>query len=210
MTLKEHLYFKKMRIKKWLGVVSIKDLHEHWKHPDRWNNPEDYLIPIKRSQYFYNKIKDIIPQHAKILELGCNVGRNLAFIRDRGYSNLTGVEINHDAIALGTQKGNFGYVSVIESSIENYFKPMRLGFDLIFTMAVLEHLHPKTFRLFQDMARATKYIITIEDEESKSFQHTPRNYKKIFEDFGMTQIEEENCNHIFPGKQMIYRLFKKT
>lgn len=208
MTLKEHLYFKKMQIKKWFGRVTINDLHEHWRYPDKANKPEDYLKPLERSEFLYQQIKDFIPHHAKILELGCNVGRNLAYLRDKGYSNLTGIEINHNAIALGTQKGNFGYITVIESSIEDYFRPMRLGFDLIFTMAVLEYLHPKSDYIFRDMARASKYILTIEDEASKSFQHTPRNYKKIFEDLGMTQILEQDCGTIFPKKMML-RLFKK-
>lgn len=211
MTFKEHLYFWHMELKKKLGMVTVQDLHNHWKYPDRWNQPKDYLLPTKRSEYLYHKIKNVVPRHAKILELGCNVGRNLAYLRDKGFSNLTGVEINHDAIALGTQNGNFGYINIVESSIEDYFKPLRPGFDLIFTMAVLEHLHPKTLRLFKDITRSTRYVVTIEDEITESFQHTPRNYKAIFENFGMKQIESECCAPSigkFP-KSVVYRLFEK-
>lgn len=177
--------------------------------PRKANRPDNYLKPLERSEYLYENIKGIVPSHARILELGCNVGRNLAYLREKGYSNLIGIEINHDAIALGAQKGNFGYITVWESSIEHYFNVIKVGFDLIFTMAVLEHLHPKSEWIFEKMAKASKYILTIEDEASRSFQHTARNYKEIFESFGMEEIKSENCNHVFPGKQMILRLFKR-
>ena len=55
-------------------------------------------------------------------------------------------------------------------------------FDLIFTMAVLVHIHPDVEQLFEHIVRVTKeYLILIEDEISQTERHTPRSYKEVFE-----------------------------
>jgi len=39
-----------------------------------------------------------IPQNGKILEIGCNVGRNLNHLYENGFKQLTGIEISENAI----------------------------------------------------------------------------------------------------------------
>ena len=39
-------------------------------------------------------------KNLKILELGCNVGRNLNFLLNNNFKNLSGIEINMNAIEL--------------------------------------------------------------------------------------------------------------
>ena len=71
------------------------------------------------------------------------------------------------------------------------------AFEVIFTMAVLEHIHLGSEFIFHEMVRITnKYIITIEDEKGISWRHFPRNYKKIFESLRMKQIYQFNCREI--------------
>ena len=55
-----------------------------------------------------------------------------------------------------------------------------------------------------------KYLVIIEDEWQVSNRHFPRNYKDIFENLGMTQLEDINCVHI-PGlnKNFFARVFSK-
>ena len=36
-------------------------------------------------------------KNVKILEIGCNAGKNLEFLRRNGYTNLTGIDINKHA-----------------------------------------------------------------------------------------------------------------
>ena len=63
-------------------------------------------------------------------------------------------------------------------------------FDVCFTMAVLEHIHPESEWIFQEMVRVTSdYIILIEDEESISWRHEPRRYAELFTDIGCELIE---------------------
>jgi|GEM_PF-2464290 hypothetical protein len=87
------------------------------------------------------------------------------------------------------------------------------NFDLVYTMAVLEHIHDESEFIFSHITRITrKILITIEDEGGISWRHFPRNYKKIFENLGMKQIEEINFKKTrVPGikKEFFGRVFTK-
>ena len=65
-------------------------------------------------------------------------------------------------------------------------------------MAVLEHLPKESEWIFEKMVKHSKHIITIEDEKSINKICFPRNYKKIFEDLGMKQIYECDCQNVHP------------
>ena len=52
-------------------------LHDYWKEPwDGKNLPEGYLTPQVRSEFLAQRVEKYIDHDAKILEIGCNVGRN--------------------------------------------------------------------------------------------------------------------------------------
>ena len=84
-------------------------------------------------------------------------------------------------------------------------------FDIVFTMAVLEHIHRDSEWIFAEMIRITKnYLITIEDEKGISWRHFPRSYRKVFEPLGMIQIEEHGCDSVARlGSDVYARVFKK-
>jgi hypothetical protein len=63
------------------------------------NNPQDYVRATRRSQALLEIICDL-PTDARILEVGCNAGRNLAYLFDHGYTGVEGVEINPYAVDL--------------------------------------------------------------------------------------------------------------
>jgi hypothetical protein len=65
--------------------------------------------------------------------------------------------------------------------------------DITFTMAVLEHLHPESEWVFDEMIRLTgSTIVTIEDEHGVSRHHTPRDYRAVFEGRGVRQVAHES------------------
>ena len=191
----------------------ISDIHTYWQQPkDGTNKPRDYLTGIEKSQFLLEKIKHL-DSDSKILEVGCNVGRNLNHLYETGFHNLHGIELSMDAIE--TMKSNFTAMydnSTIQNvTAEEFFENCLTGFDLIFTMAVLEHIHTDSNWIFEKLGKASlKYIITIEDEESISWKHFPRDYKKIFENYGFKQIEFEDCRNV-PRlhKGFHYRKFEK-
>ncbi|HSW65480.1 MAG TPA: class I SAM-dependent methyltransferase [Dissulfurispiraceae bacterium] len=164
-------------------------------------NPEGYLhaTPERGAKLIelFNELG--IEPSASILELGCNCGRNLAALWDAGYHNLVGVEINPKAVRV--MNANYGQSRPVLaanmhcSSIEDYTKAQDqagVQFDVIYTMAVLFHMHPDSEWCYENIANMTgRYLITIECERSqKPPRHYARKYKAIFEGYGLKQVLE--------------------
>ena len=72
------------------------------------------------------------------------------------------------------------------------------AYDVVFTMAVLMHIHPESEWVFAEMVRITKkHLILIEYEESVESQNWrvfQRNYANVFEPLGMRQICSYKCS----------------
>ena len=196
----------------------LNELHRYWRQPwDRNNLPEDYLKGKARSQFLVEIIKRFATsKKERILEIGCNVGRNLNYLFLAEFRNLEGIEISENAVKLLEQSypEMASQTKIYNASIEEKIKQFRdCEFDIVFTMAVLEHIHTDSEWIFPKIAKITKnFLITIEDEHGISWKHFPRNYKKIFECFHMEQIEEINCCREINGLSSSFfaRIFKKV
>jgi SAM-dependent methyltransferase len=196
--------------------AAIDSLYSYWKDPkDIFNSPEGYLQGHERSEFLVNLVKPYLKDtNASILELGCNVGRNLQHLLDAGFSNLSGVEVNGNALMLMKEKFPklASQAKIYHSTIEDWFiKNSSAKFDLIFVMAVLEHIHSDSEWIFPEVSKMSEHlIVTIEDEETVTPRHFPRNYRYIFENYGMRHIKEINCVDI-PGlnKNFYARVFLK-
>ena len=200
---------------------SDEQLHQYWRQPYGGGNLPGQYIEVEggnraqsrvlRSQFLVNLIKRYSTSNAKILEIGCNAGRNLNYLFSAGFDKLAGIEINEDAVAL--MKESYPEMAknakIINEPVEDVIKNFEDDeFDIVFTMAVLEHIHPNSDFIFQEVVRITKrFLITIEDEKGVSWRHFPRNYKKIFEALGMKQIYQSNMveglNHNFYARVFI-------
>jgi SAM-dependent methyltransferase len=174
-------------------LLSRSDLHRYWQNPnDGKNKSQDYLKKTARSEFLLKLLAPYIDSDDHILEIGCNVGRNLYFLWKTGFRHLAGIEINSNALDLlkrefhdmarEIQLWNMAVEDVIGEIPENRF-------DMTFTMATLQHIHPDSEWVFQEIARITKkYIVTIEDEKAAGRRHVPRDYSKIFSHFGFDLI----------------------
>lgn len=197
---------------------SRNELYQYWKHPWKFDNsnlPEGYLKPKERSLFLLKIMKPYANSNEKILEIGCNVGRNLNFLFLEGFKKLEGIEINQKAVQLLNQSypEMVRYAKIYNLPVEEIIKEFKdCEFGIVFTMAVLEHIHTDSEWIFTEMVRITeKYLITIEDERALSWRHFPRKYKKIFEHYGMKQIQEFSCNQVDGlGSNYFARIFKKT
>ena len=191
------------------------ELYEYWKKP--WNGgnlPKNYFEGIEKSKFLLKFIKKYGTKESKIFEIGCNVGRNLNFLYNSNFKNLETVEISEDAVKLlkETFPEMANEIKIYNISIEDVINDFsNENFDIVFTMAVLEHIHDDSSWIFEEIVRITKkYLITIEDEKCLSWRHFPRNYKKIFEELGLKQIKEKNCIGIPNlGRTFYARVFKK-
>jgi len=163
-------------------------------------------------KFFINKF--FPDKNIKILEIGSNVGRNLNLLLKEGFNNLTGVEIN--PIAIEYMEKYFPElnerIDIYQSSIENCIKLFSDNqFDLVFTMAVLEHIHPDSEWIFKEIVRITKGLITIEDECNQNQRVFKRNYFDIFNKLGMEEIVERNLEDLYDNDfdGFMCRVFKK-
>ena len=126
------------------------------------------------------------------LELGCNCGPNLEMLRKLGYHNLGGVEINADAVELMRDlfPELYGDVSVETGSLEETLPRLSANSaDVIFTVAVLMHVHPDSHEVFSEMVRvARKHIVVLEPEFANCNYVFSRNYRRVFHRLGCTQL----------------------
>jgi SAM-dependent methyltransferase len=188
-------------------------LHEYWRRPwDGDNLPDSYVEGDDRSAFLFELIARHSSPDARVLELGCNVGRNLRFLLDNGYERLEAIEISGPA--LERMKDVHPHVAaaatVHNAPLEDVLPTLPDGsFDVVFSLAVLEHIHPDSESVFAEIARvAGGVLVTVEDEAVHSWRHFPRNYRKIFEPLGLEQVEERSCRDVPTlGPNSIGRVF---
>lgn len=85
-----------------------------------------------------------VPRSARILEVGCNIGNQLSMLRELGFSNLYGIEIQHYAVKQAKSRLR-GIRAVEASALEIPFSDG--SFDLVFTSGVLIHIAPAEISL---------------------------------------------------------------
>lgn len=188
-------------------------LHRYWREPwDGHNLPQNYLEGKERSQFLVRIMERYATPSAKILEIGCNVGRNLNYLFQAGFRNLEGIEISEKAVQLLRQSypEMAQNIKIYNAPVEEIVRDFReCEFDIVFTMATLEHIHPDSEWIFPEIARITKdLLITIEDEQRIHWRKFPRNYKKVFEQFDMKQAEEIDCGELDTISSYSARVFK--
>jgi len=185
--------------------LSRKAAHQDWREPPHQNKHQRYIF--RDSQDVVALVQKYFPLgSAKILELGCNVGTSLEALRAAGYHNLTGIEINPRAVEAMQElhADTAAIATILVGPIEEYVKTLG-RYDLIFSKATLCHLHPMSEWVFADLAKLTKLIITLEDEQTdKSQRHWARNYRRALAPFGFRQVEyihqPEGLNGAYVGR----------
>lgn len=194
-------------------------IHAFWTRPDDGSNPPEAYIaadrePLRaRSEALVEIVKRLVSPDARILEVGCNAGRNLSHLQAAGFSDLTAIEISKAAVDVmkvrlpETHAATDIRVGSVEDLIET-FAPRT--FDLVFTMAVLVHIHPDSDWVLKAVAeRAGQYLVVVEPRTATDhWRHFQRDYRAVFETCGFEQIAEHRR---FPGLPGNYsgRVFRR-
>ena len=158
---------------------------------------QNYIDGEAKSQFAVSLIVGLAPSRSSsILELGCNVGRNLEYLRIAGYKNLSGIEISPRALPVREKHFPDLDIDYYEGRIEDWIVDFG-EYDVVFSLAVLQHIHPNSEWIFPEIARvAKKGIVTIEDESGDTKALWPRNYGEIFTGLGWTEATAVSCGHI--------------
>ena len=93
----------------------------------------------------------------RVLEVGCNVGNQLAFLQEAGFKNLYGIELQPYAVELS--KSRTKGINIIQGSAFDI--PFKNGFfGLVFTSGVLIHIAPDDISVVLDeIYRCTNHYI---------------------------------------------------
>jgi SAM-dependent methyltransferase len=165
--------------------------------------PDYFIGQDDITQMVVNTLSKYLTPNNSILELGCGSCRDLAGLAEAGFSNLTGIEINQDAIDMGRETfPSLKNVNIRCAAIENVINLMP-KVDCIFSMGVLMHLPPESDWIYKVMSRkADKLIMTMEMElpyhgdaalGGEVFTWFRGSYEDIFYPLGWKQTEGHSC-----------------
>ena len=171
---------------------SLKKAHDYWSNPNKnRNNPENYILFKERTNFLFKELFQLkeIDKNYTFFEIGCNSGRDLIFLYDNGFKNLTGIDINKKVIEFAQKQLINTNVRLINNEIEKEIILFNDNeFDVVFSFATLMQIHDDSFWIFDEILRiAQKYIIIVENEK--------RDYKTIFEKNNFKQIKELKFEH---------------
>jgi SAM-dependent methyltransferase len=163
------------------------------EHDDQANNPSTYSRkPLEVIEWLREFWSPEIGSDASVLEVGTNAGPNLEGLRQSGYSKLSGVEINPAAIAeMGRAFPELSAMATIhEGHAEQALGALPADSqDLVFSMAVLVHVHPASNQVMTEMVRvARRYVCVLEAEDVTCGYLFARNYRRVFERLGCTEV----------------------
>jgi SAM-dependent methyltransferase len=161
---------------------------EHWeKHPTA--AAFEGIDPA--SQVQMDEIMALAPErNAAILDLGCNVGRHLAYLHGQGYRNLHGVDWSESALRdmAARYPDMHANAMLTRASFEDFLGAAREPVDLVYTRgATFELVHP-AFPLIHHVCRiAKRHAVLVITEAGHAY---PRFWEYEFarEGFELTHL----------------------
>jgi pseudaminic acid biosynthesis-associated methylase len=197
---------------------------ESYNHRNNFDNKaldEVYIsdIGISRTEMNEKFIGDL-DRDISILEVGCNIGMQLVNLKEMGFKNLYGIELQPHAVELANLRTPG--INIIQGTA--YDIPFKNEyFDLVFTSRVLIHLNPSEIeKAIKEIVRCSKkYIYGNEyyaDEltEIKNYHGQnniawKRNFPQLFLDVSpdLKLLKEEKYKYTFNDDLDTTYLFEK-
>jgi len=160
-------------------------------------------------------------EDAAILEVGCSSGRHLAYLRDDGFENLAGVDVNDESFDVMAEQypelaetGTFR-TGAIEDVVPEFSDD---AFDVVYSVETLQHVPPGNAWVFEELVRvAGDLLVTAENEgngprrgrEGDAVSYVDddvplyyRDWKRVFSELGSAQLLCE------PGARDTVRVFR--
>lgn len=115
-----------------------------------------------------------VPKDASILEVGTNCGNQLQILKDMGYTDLSGTDIN--ALAIQTMKNKRPWVGSVVAPTDRlpFFDKT---FDMVMTCWTLCHMPPaKYLAAIKEIKRVTRKWVFISEPYSTRETETQKDY----------------------------------
>lgn len=161
--------YKTEQIEKWAGDFGEKYIERNsfsLSDLDKLYEEKYGITRTLLNEEFLNGLDPSI----KILEVGSNIGLQLALLQKMGFENLYGIEINKKAIEL-SKKFTKGINIIWGSAFDIPFKDEY--FDIVFTSGVLIHINP------HDIEKVLKEIHRCSSEYIWGFEYFSEEYTEI-------------------------------
>ncbi|WP_049986253.1 class I SAM-dependent methyltransferase [Halobellus rufus] len=186
------------------------DVRRAWADRSGAYSPEYYAYhgPNETSDRLCGILDRFLDRNAAVLELGCSSGRHLASLYDLGFENLSGIDINDSAFEVMESEypelaaaGTF-YRRPIEDVVVEFDDD---EFDAVYSVETLQHIHPESEWVFEELARITsEVLVTVENEGDSGdaavtdpgvnyvdgeFPLYYRDWNAVFTELGFAEIE---------------------
>jgi SAM-dependent methyltransferase len=203
--------------------VDSNEVRREWAERSGEYSPAYYAYygPDETSESLRRTFERFLDRDAPILELGCSSGRHLAHLHDHGFENLSGIDVNADAIDVMTDAypelaaaGTF-YVDAIEDAVSDFSDGQ---FEAVFSVETLQHLHPDAEWVFAELSRITDdLLVTVENEgtDDRDDGDSPgvnyvrgtvplyyRSWNRVFTDLGFREVYSQ------PADRDTFRAFR--
>jgi len=111
------------------------------------------LEQVKRSHIYHDvRLRGWLPANkdANIIDVACGFGEFLQYLRMRGYTNVQGIDISPEQVALARQL----HPNVQQGEMCAFLQAHRVAFDLIVGADIVEHLKKDEILTFLDLCYA--------------------------------------------------------
>jgi SAM-dependent methyltransferase len=191
---------------------------DKWRKARKGDNIgyQHYLELSEGSKQLLSEIQSRTSPNDKILDLGCNVGRELNHLWQAGYRNLTGVEIGEEPVR--AMREVFPSLAqgarILNASMTAAVREFKNGeFDLIYAHGSLVSLSAREQYVFDEMSRITRrWLLVLENEWSGML--FPRDFGRVFSARGMREVATTEVLTRPPGKSRVkksmLRVFEKV
>ena len=148
-------------------------------------------------------LERVIPRDAAILEVGCGVGRNLAYLYDRGYTNLGGIEADPQAVALLRKTyPQLKDITIHEGTADDVLAKLTDDeYNVAFSVSALQHIDPDRVEVFDDLVRVARQMFVIEGPARKTRGGHRHDYDAVFTSRGMTSLGTRSVTDIRVGPE---------
>jgi pseudaminic acid biosynthesis-associated methylase len=160
-------------------------------------------LGVTRTQLNKEFFSDL-DKNSRIFEVGCNRGNQIKILKKMGFSNLTGIEINKNAINLAREDKDLCIMEANAFDIpfkDNYF-------DLVFTSGVLIHIAPENLeKVIKEMVRVSnRYIFGFEyfSENCENIEYRGNKNKLWKNNFPQLFLKLNPSLKLIKSKKMPY------
>jgi SAM-dependent methyltransferase len=188
------------------------DVRQDWAERSGRFSPAYYaqIGPNEVSETLGDVLGHYVDESAAIFEVGCGSGRHLAHLRDDGFENLTGIDINDESFdVMAEQYPRLAETGTFQTGpIEELAPEFADGeFDVVYSVETLQHVHPDDKWVFEELTRITDDLLVTAENEGNSPERgrgeTPvsyvddefplyhRDWRQVFIDFGAAQLIRE-------------------